>query len=57
MKHLISALFSPMAFALGFFVPLSWQVITTLELAEAGLPAIVTGAAVRFPTGADGTVS
>ena len=51
MKHLISALFSPMAFALGFLWPLSWQVITTLELAEAGLPAIVTGAAVTFPLG------
>ena len=51
MKHLISALFSPMAFALGFLWPLSWQVITTLELAEAGLPAIVTGAAVAFPLG------
>ncbi len=51
MKHFISALFSPMAFALGFLWPLSWQVITTLELAEAGLPAIVTGAAVAFPLG------
>ncbi len=51
MKHLISALFSPMAFALGFLWPLSWQVITTFELAEAGLPAIVTGAAVAFPLG------
>ena len=51
MKHLISALFSPMAFALGFLWPLCWQVVTTLELAEAGLPAIVTGAAVAFPLG------
>ena len=51
MKHFISALFSPMAFALGFLWPLSWQVVTTLELAEAGLPAIVTGAAVAFPLG------
>ena len=46
MKHMISALFSPMAFALGFLWPLSWQVVATLELAQAGLPAIVAGAAI-----------
>jgi hypothetical protein len=51
MKHLISALFSPMAFALGLLWPLSWQVIASLELAEAGLPAIVAGAAVAIPLG------
>ena len=51
MKHLISALFSPMAFALGFLWPLSWQVVTALELAETGLPAIAIGAAVAIPLG------
>jgi hypothetical protein len=51
MRHMISALFSPMAFALGFLWPLSWQVVATLELAQAGLPAIVAGAAVAIPLG------
>ena len=51
MKHIIRALFSPMAFALGFVWPLSWQLVASLGLADAGLPAIVAGAAVALPLG------
>ena len=46
MKIIISILFSPMAFALGFLWPLFTQLIVALQLASSGWPAILTGAAI-----------
>lgn len=46
MKLIISILFSPMAFALGFLWPLITQLAITLQLAAPGFSALLIGAVI-----------
>lgn len=51
MKIIISILFSPMAFALGFLWPLFTQLIVALQLVSSGWPSILTGAVIATSLG------
>ena len=51
MKIIVSVLFSPMTFALGFLWPLFTQLIVPLQLVSSGWPANLTGAVIATSLG------
>ena len=52
MQQLVTALLSPMAFAIGFLWPLATQTLLALEVMTVGWQALLLGAVIALPLGA-----